>query len=92
MYTDLPTFVRKARKLEMQTEIHTNLSLPLTDEFLEELLSAEVGEIAASIDGFSQESYEAYRRGGRFKLAKTALEISPNHVVHRAHIRRMITK
>jgi MoaA/NifB/PqqE/SkfB family radical SAM enzyme len=66
----LPGFIRKAKKLDIRTEVHTNLSLKLSDEFLEELLLSGIDEIAASIDGFSQDTYSTYRVGGDFELAR----------------------
>jgi MoaA/NifB/PqqE/SkfB family radical SAM enzyme len=65
----LPDYIRAASARNIYTKVDTNLSLRLTDKKLEDLLSAGVGEIAASIDGFSQETYEQYRVGGRFELA-----------------------
>lgn len=70
----LPTFIRKATALDIETEIHTNLSLPLSDEFIEELLGSGLGILQASIDGFSQETYEVHRVGGNFELVKRNLE------------------
>jgi MoaA/NifB/PqqE/SkfB family radical SAM enzyme len=71
---DLPLFIRKAKEYQICVEIHTNLSLHLEDEFMEDLLTSGLDVIAASIDGFSQESYQIYRRGGRFELAKKNIE------------------
>ena len=70
----LPDFIKKAQALDIYTEIHTNLSLPLSDQFIDELLGSGLGSISASIDGFSQETYQTYRRGGNFELAKGNLE------------------
>jgi MoaA/NifB/PqqE/SkfB family radical SAM enzyme len=67
---NLPAYIRKAKDYQITTEIHSNLSLRITDEFMEELLTSGVDVIAASIDGFSQESYSTYRRGGTLELAK----------------------
>lgn len=66
----LPDYLRKANSLQICTEIHTNLSLRLTDEFIQEILTSGVDIIAASIDGFTPESYQKYRKGGDFELCK----------------------
>lgn len=71
---NLPEFIKKAQALDIYTEIHTNLSLPLSDPFIDELLGSGLGSLSASIDGFSQETYQTYRRGGNFELAKGNLE------------------
>lgn len=64
----LHEFIGKARDKEIATELHSNLSLPLSDQRIDELLSAGIGRLAASVDGFSQEAYEVHRVGGDIKL------------------------
>jgi len=70
----LPTYIQKAKSYGIYTQIHTNLSLKLSDAYIEELLLSGLDEIDASIDGFSQESYGIYRQGGDFELAKAMFE------------------
>jgi len=70
----LPDFIRAAHALEIETEINTNLSLRLTDAFIEDLLSSGLDYIEVSIDGFSQATYETHRRGGNLELVKSNLE------------------
>jgi len=67
-------FIKRAKELDIYTDINTNLSLKLSDEGVEELLLSGIDEIAASIDGFSQETYGIYRVGGSYELAKNNLE------------------
>ena len=64
----LPDYLRKTKSLQICTEIHTNLSFRISDEYMQEILTSGVDIIAASIDGFSQENYQQYRRGGNFDL------------------------
>jgi MoaA/NifB/PqqE/SkfB family radical SAM enzyme len=71
---NLPTLIRKARARDICTEIHSNLSLKISDAYIEDLLTAGIDTIAGSIDGFSQETYQTYRRGGSFETAKRNLE------------------
>ena len=68
---NLPSLIRRARSQKIATEIHTNLSLQLSDERIEDLLTSGIDNIEASLDGFSQESYATYRRGGDFELVKS---------------------
>jgi MoaA/NifB/PqqE/SkfB family radical SAM enzyme len=70
----LPNFIRRASAFDIDTEIHSNLSLPLSDAFIEDLLTSGLGHLQASIDGFSQETYERHRVGGDFGLATRNLE------------------
>jgi MoaA/NifB/PqqE/SkfB family radical SAM enzyme len=64
----LHEFIAKATEKDIATEVHSNLSLPLSDQRIEQLLSAGVGRLSASVDGFSQEAYEIHRVGGNVKL------------------------
>ena len=66
--------IKKAKAYDIYTEINTNLSLPLTDIEIENLLTSGVDDIAASIDGFSKESYSTYRRWGNFELVKSNIQ------------------
>lgn len=70
----LPSFVEKATARGIATEVHSNLSLPLTDEYIENLLRSGLSYLYASIDGFSQETYEKHRRGGNLALVLRNLE------------------
>lgn len=70
----LPSFVRKARAKGIETHMHTNLSLPLSDERIEDLLCAGLDFLFASVDGFSQAAYERFRVGGNVELVKSNLE------------------
>lgn len=74
LYKNLPSLIEKANARGIYTEIHSNLSLRLSDERIEQLLSSGLDELSASIDGFSQESYGTYRRGGDFELARSNLD------------------
>ena len=71
---DLSGYIRKAKEFNIYTEIHTNLSIRMSDQFIEVLLCSGIDDIAASIDGFSHESYQIYRRGGNFGLVKENIE------------------
>ncbi len=71
---NLHEFVRMASDREIATELHSNLSLPLSDQRIEELLSAGLGSLAASVDGFSQQAYEIHRVGGKVELVHNNLE------------------
>ena len=67
-------FIKKARAYDIETEIHTNLSLPLSERRIDELLSSGLDSLTASIDGFSQEVYQIHRVGGDMELIKKNLE------------------
>tara|TARA_R110002049_G_scaffold142673_2_gene304559 strand:- start:12668 stop:14353 length:1686 start_codon:yes stop_codon:yes gene_type:complete len=70
----LHQYITRATAHDIATEIHSNLSLKLSDERIEQLLSAGVGRLSASIDGFSQQAYEVHRVGGDVSLVHDNLK------------------
>jgi MoaA/NifB/PqqE/SkfB family radical SAM enzyme len=70
----LPSFIKKAAAHDIETEVHTNLSLPLTDQQIDEVMGSGLDYLNASIDGFSQETYQVHRVGGNIELVKRNLE------------------
>jgi MoaA/NifB/PqqE/SkfB family radical SAM enzyme len=50
------------------TEISTNLSVPLTDARIDQLIGAGLSWMIVSVDAASKEVYSIYRRGGDFDL------------------------
>ncbi len=71
--SQLPRLVARAHALGIETDINTNLSLRLSDQYIEDLLASGVDYIQASIDGFTQGSYETHRVGGNIELVKENL-------------------
>jgi MoaA/NifB/PqqE/SkfB family radical SAM enzyme len=71
---NLPALIRRAKAYGIETDINTNLSLVLSDAQIDDVLSAGLDYMHASIDGFSQETYETHRVGGNFELVKRNLE------------------
>ncbi len=70
----LEDFIRQAKAYDIETELHTNLSLPLSDQRIDNLLNSGLDRLLASIDGFSQETYQKHRVGGDLKLVLNNLE------------------
>ena len=65
---ELPKLIAYATKKGVPTIISSNLSFPLTEEYVRSVVSAGLTYLAAAVDGADQRSYEIYRRGGNFKL------------------------
>jgi MoaA/NifB/PqqE/SkfB family radical SAM enzyme len=70
----LTSYIRKAKARNIETDVNSNLSLHLSDRQIEDLLQSGLDHLSASLDGFSQETYEMYRVGGNLELAKSNLE------------------
>jgi len=65
---DLPRLIACAQQYEVSTIISSNLSFPLTEDYVRSVVSAGLTHLTAAVDGADQRSYETYRRGGNFEL------------------------
>lgn len=65
---NLPQLLQCAANHEIFYVISTNLSLPLSDEAVDELLTSGAGILSVSLDGATRAQYEKYRVGGDFAL------------------------
>lgn len=66
---ELPALIEYAYQKRLVTMISSNLSFRLRDDFIRSIIEAGLTYLTASIDGWDQQSYEVYRRGGKFDLA-----------------------
>jgi len=66
---ELPALIKYATDRSVPTIISSNLSFPMTEEYVRAVVTAGLTHLAAAIDGADQQSYEVYRRGGNFDLA-----------------------
>ena len=65
---NVPAMISYAKKFHMVVTISSNLSIPITEERAEALVSSGLDFLICSIDGASQETYKKYRIGGDFLL------------------------
>jgi organic radical activating enzyme len=63
-------FIRYAKSKKILVSISTNLSMKLTDEYIQSLVRSGLDELVVSLDGTTQETYEKYRRGGDISLVR----------------------
>lgn len=70
--TNLPQMIREAQEAGLYTIVSTNAQA-MTKERAEELVSSGLDRIIISMDGLTQETYEAYRVGGSIDQCKAAL-------------------
>ena len=70
---DLPKMIALAHKRHIYTIVSTNAQA-LTPLLAQQLTEAGLNRIIVSIDGFSQESYEQYRKGGSLHKALDGLQ------------------
>ncbi|MBQ2032654.1 MAG: SPASM domain-containing protein [Lachnospiraceae bacterium] len=69
---DLPLMIREAHDAGLYTIVSTNAQA-MTPELAKALVAAGLDRIIISMDGLTQETYEAYRVGGSLDQCKAAL-------------------
>ena len=69
---DLPLMIREAHEAGLYTIVSTNAQA-MTPELAKALVAAGLDRIIISMDGLTQETYEAYRVGGSLDQCKAAL-------------------
>lgn len=72
LHKHLPQLVSMAHRYRLYTIISTNGQL-LDADYALRLVQAGINKVIVSIDGFTQQSYEAYRIGGSCQKAMNAL-------------------
>ncbi|MCI0445505.1 radical SAM protein [bacterium] len=64
----LDEYIKIANQKKIWTTISTNLSLPLSDQRIQDIIESGLSEMIISADGASPETYSTYRQGGDFEL------------------------
>ena len=70
---DLPTMIREAHEAGLYTIVSTNAQA-MTESLAEQLVASGLDRIIVSMDGLTDESYNAYRIGGSLEKCKNALK------------------
>jgi len=70
---DLPQMIREAHEAGLYTIVSTNAQA-MTEAMAKALVSAGLDRIIVSMDGLTDESYNAYRVGGSLEKTKAALK------------------
>lgn len=84
---DLPRMIREAHEAGLYTIVSTNAQA-LTQEMADELVQAGLDRIIVSMDGLTDESYNAYRVGGSLDKCKAALRYLKESKSRRLEISR----
>ena len=83
----LPEMIAATHKAGLYTIVSTNAQ-SLSQDMANALVQSGLNRIIVSIDGFSEESYQAYRIGGSLQKALDALQCLANAKrSHKSHIR-----
>lgn len=68
IYRSLPEIVEYSRKNGIWTNISTNFSFAVSDEYLKNLILAQPSVLHIDLDGVTQEVYEKYRKRGNLEI------------------------
>ena len=72
LHPQIGEFIEKANKNRLYTTISTNAQL-LDEQMCRKLIMSGLSRIVISLDGFSQEIYETYRRDGKVETVKKGI-------------------
>jgi MoaA/NifB/PqqE/SkfB family radical SAM enzyme len=73
LHRQTPELIRYAKERDINIILSTNLSLNLTDEYVERLVRSGLDVLSVSVDGTTEQTYEKYRRGGNLALVRKNL-------------------
>jgi len=65
-----PEMIRYAKAKDIQIILSTNLSIKLSDDYIERLVRSGLDVLIVSLDGASEETYVKYRVNGKFDLVR----------------------
>jgi len=91
LHKDTPELIKYAKSKDINVWVSSNLSVKLTDDYIQRLVRSGLDTLVVSVSGITQEVYEKYHRGGnisivldnmkRIQLAKSSLKIDNPCVV-----------
>jgi len=68
-----PEMIRYAKAKSINIILSTNLSIKLTDDYIDRLVQSGLDTMLVSLDGVTQETYSRYRRNGKIDLVRENL-------------------
>jgi MoaA/NifB/PqqE/SkfB family radical SAM enzyme len=68
LHKQFANIISTSKHQEIFSAISTNLSLPLSDQRIDDLIRSGLGMISVSVDGATEQTYSRYRIGGKFDL------------------------
>jgi len=70
LHKHTPEMIRYAKEKDIKIVLSTNLSIKLTDEYIDRLVLSGLDTMIISLDGVTQESYSRYRKNGKLSLVR----------------------
>lgn len=73
LHKQTPELIRYAKQKDINVLLSTNLSIRLSDDYLERLVQSGLDTLIVSLDGVTEETYRKYRRNGKLALVQENL-------------------
>jgi Predicted Fe-S oxidoreductases len=70
LHRQTPEMIRYAKEKGINIILSTNLSLKLSDDYIERLVQSGLDRLTVSLDGTTAETYSKYRLRGEFQLVR----------------------
>lgn len=70
LHRQTPELIRYAKAKDLKVILSSNLSVKLSDDYIERLVGSGLDTLIVSLDGVTEESYGKYRRGGSLALVR----------------------
>jgi MoaA/NifB/PqqE/SkfB family radical SAM enzyme len=70
LHKQTPEMIRYAKDKEINILLSSNLSLKLTDDYIDRLVQSGLDTLIVSLDGTTEEAYSKYRLRGDFQLVR----------------------
>ncbi|MDT7542803.1 MAG: hypothetical protein QOE33_2707 [Acidobacteriota bacterium] len=70
LHKQTPELIRYAKTKQLKIVLSSNLSIKLTDDYIERLVASGLDTLIVSLDGVSDETYRKYRIGGSLSLVR----------------------
>ncbi|MFL6209384.1 MAG: radical SAM/SPASM domain-containing protein [Pyrinomonadaceae bacterium] len=70
LHKQTPELIAYAKAKEISISLSTNLSIKLTDDYIERLVRSGLDTLVVSLDGVTEETYSKYRRNGNLALVR----------------------
>lgn len=70
LHRQTPEMIKYAKEKDINVILSTNLSLKLSDEYIDRLVQSGLDRLTVSLDGTTAETYSRYRLRGEFQLVR----------------------
>ena len=73
LHKDTPELIAYAKQKHMTITLSSNMSVPLSDDYVDRIVQSGLDTLVVSLDGTTPETYGLYRRKGDFDLVRRNL-------------------